>query len=318
MPTTATPSIAELAKLDLFESVELRTVASLLRGSPVRSLAAGDLLISAGEPNRFLYLVLSGRLSVRLRSPQAAPITWIGPGETVGELSLIDRAPASAYVVVEQAARVVCVDEDLTWMLVDTSHAVASNLLRLLARRLRLGNEMLSDERDRLAEYRFHATVDGLTGLFNRYWLDRMLPRQIERSRATGESLALVMVDVDHFKRINDDFGHPAGDRVLRQVADILRDNLRPADMAARYGGEEFALLLPGCGLRDALALAERLRRAVESMPWPESAGPAPGTVTISAGVGTMDDVASAEQLVARSDDALYRAKRAGRNRVAT
>ncbi len=306
----------ELRHVELFRSVDIGVIEPLLRHCAVRVLAPGEVLLRAGEPNRHLFLVLEGRLSVRLDSPDSPPITYIERGETAGEMSLIDNQPASAWVCAEQDSRVMIIDEQLMWMLVNTSHAVSSNLLYTLVKRLREGNQVISHDREQIDDFRFHATVDALTGLFNRYWLDQMLPRQMQRSRADGEPLSLLMIDIDHFKGFNDRHGHLAGDAALRAVARALLDHLRPNDMAARFGGEEFAVLLPETDRQAARAVGERLRAAVAAAPVVLEDGTPLPSLSCSVGVGEMTPEARPRDLIAAADAALYAAKRAGRNRV--
>lgn len=307
---------AELRRLDIFRSVDLAKITPLLLNCPVRVLAPGDLLIKAGEPNENLYLLLSGLLGVHIESVTAEPIANLRPGESVGELSLIDHQAASAFVVAHAPSRVLVIDEELMWLLAGTSHGVAGNLLHTLATRLRSGNDTITQDRELLREYRFHATVDTLTGLYNRYWLNKMLPRQMGRSRTSGEPLALVMVDIDHFKRVNDNYGHLTGDRTLCAVAGALRDQLRPADMAARYGGEEFIVVLPGTTLAGARIAAERLRAATPAVRMFGPEGETLPPVTVSVGIAEMDAIRDMEVFIDSCDKALYRAKLGGRDRV--
>ncbi|MEG0185322.1 MAG: GGDEF domain-containing protein [Stenotrophomonas sp.] len=157
------------------------------------------------------------------------------------------------------------------------------------------------------------ARRDGLTGVANRREFDTLLVAEWNRARRSGSELALLLVDIDHFKAFNDEHGHPAGDRCLQAVAMVLQSTAgRAADSVARYGGEEFAVIVPGSPLSGVLALAERLREAVEALPLPE------GSVSISVGVGYLHPpaLASADQLLADADAGLYAAKRAGRNQV--
>ena len=164
-------------------------------------------------------------------------------------------------------------------------------------------NAKLVDEVRRLA------TSDGLTGVANRRTFDETLAREVARASRSGEPLSLVLVDIDHFKTINDTHGHQTGDDVLRHVGRVLADGARLADLPARYGGEEFALILPGAAQQSALTVAERVRAAIAS--WPHA------TITASAGVATMSGGrGSAEQLLAAADEALYAAKRKGRDRA--
>jgi diguanylate cyclase (GGDEF)-like protein len=161
------------------------------------------------------------------------------------------------------------------------------------------------------------AEVDGLTGVCNRRHFQVLLARETERALASGEPLSLILADVDHFKQVNDRYGHPAGDSALQHVARILSRRPRRSDVVARYGGEEFAVLLPGTAAEAAKGLAEELRREVETVPAPIVPGAPPVAVTASFGVATLPDHAGREaDLVAAADRALYRAKQAGRNRV--
>jgi diguanylate cyclase (GGDEF)-like protein len=171
------------------------------------------------------------------------------------------------------------------------------------------------------------ATTDGLTGLANHKTFFSRLRGEAARARRYGFSLTVLMLDLDDFKTVNDRFGHPAGDRVLKAVADVLRTQLRQnVDLPARYGGEEFAAVLPHTGagadggsLADAadgaLATAERIRGAIAGVRLP---GPrAPAQVTVSVGIATMPaHAADADELVSKADQALYAAKRAGKDRV--
>lgn len=164
--------------------------------------------------------------------------------------------------------------------------------------------------------------TDPLTGLGNRRFFDEQLAREIEDARASGRSLALVCLDIDHFKAINDRHGHPVGDKVLALIARHLRDGLRPLDVLARTGGEEFCVIAPRTDLAGAMALAERLRTAVASAS-PLHIGRDRIEARLSGGVAMLGDVPEglpgevlAQRLYDRADQALYLAKRAGRNRV--
>jgi two-component system, cell cycle response regulator len=154
------------------------------------------------------------------------------------------------------------------------------------------------------------AATDGLTGVANRYTFQHDLEREIERAARAGDDVALAMLDIDHFKRLNDAYGHQAGDEVLRRVAKQLSDSSRPYDTVARYGGEEFALVLPTTDRAEAREIVERLRREI-------AAASGKPRVTISAGLALFPtDATNADELVAAADEALYESKRAGRNRV--
>jgi diguanylate cyclase (GGDEF)-like protein/PAS domain S-box-containing protein len=155
------------------------------------------------------------------------------------------------------------------------------------------------------------STTDVLTGLANRGRLEELLAQEIHRYERYGSGCALIMVDVDHFKQVNDTCGHAVGDQVLRQLATLMRDNTRLSDCAGRWGGEEFLIVCPNTSLEGARQLAEALRQRIE-----ESVFPVIGQRTCSFGVTAICPGDNARQLLQRADDALYRAKYAGRNRV--
>lgn len=160
------------------------------------------------------------------------------------------------------------------------------------------------------------AILDGLTGIHNKRYLLDHLEREIDRSTRHERPLALILIDVDHFKSINDTLGHLAGDLALREVAHCLRPIIRKYDLLARYGGEEFAVVLSETSREDAIAIAEKLRRAVEIHPFAFEGRPF--RVTISLGVATVvrNEPLDPSELIRLADSHLYSAKRAGRNRM--
>jgi diguanylate cyclase (GGDEF)-like protein len=157
------------------------------------------------------------------------------------------------------------------------------------------------------------ATTDGLTGLHNRRHFTDLAVRQVSVARRHHRSLTAMMIDVDHFKRVNDTYGHAVGDEVLRAVGDVLRSCVRDQDIVGRYGGEEFSLVLPELD-GDPVDAAERLRAAVAKAAVP--AQPGPVRVTVSIGIAELKPDDTLSDLLSRADDGLYRAKVEGRNRV--
>ncbi|MBV8051466.1 MAG: sensor domain-containing diguanylate cyclase [Acidobacteriaceae bacterium] len=157
------------------------------------------------------------------------------------------------------------------------------------------------------------AYLDGLTGIFNRRFFEMRIAEEIERARRLQSGLGVLMIDIDHFKRLNDEFGHLLGDEVLRQVSSIFHQQVRKIDVVCRYGGEEFAILLSQTTPQHSLAIANKLRRIVETWQFPGVARP----VTISAGAANYPEHGTTrDELVQAADAGLYAAKQAGRNRV--
>ena len=161
------------------------------------------------------------------------------------------------------------------------------------------------------------ATTDGLTGLFNHRHFKGLLESEVSRSQRMDFPTSLVMFDVDNFKTYNDTHGHPAGDLVLRGVADLLQSRLRGTDVPCRYGGEEFAVILLDTGKQMAMAVAEETRSRIEATPFDGQESQPGGTLTVSVGVATFpENAGDHDDLVRAADEALYAAKRAGRNQV--
>jgi two-component system, cell cycle response regulator len=165
---------------------------------------------------------------------------------------------------------------------------------------------------------RFAATHDFLTKLLNRAEVLAGLRRELARSERTGQPVAVIMGDLDHFKLINDSHGHPVGDEVLKNVALRLRSELRPYDLAGRYGGEEFLLILPTCNLAAATRRAEQLRLSISQDPIQTPSGTLPVTLSMGVTVSCAEVQFSVQELLRQADHALYRAKETGRNCVQT
>jgi len=185
---------------------------------------------------------------------------------------------------------------------------------RQLIESLEQNNLMMEKSNKALTEL---AVRDGLTGLFNLRHFMEILNEELTRTARYGRTLCLIMLDVDHFKIYNDTHGHPAGDEVLKTLADIITSRLRDVDRSARYGGEEFVLLLPETDRKSGKVVAEDIRAQMESYPFKGRESQPLGAVTVSFGVAQFpSDGEDAAVLIKQADDALYRAKNGGRNQV--
>jgi diguanylate cyclase (GGDEF)-like protein len=183
-------------------------------------------------------------------------------------------------------------------------------------RRVEEERERLISDLTRAKEALYHqATHDGLSGLWNRATILERLGQELNRSRRNGALISVVIADVDYFKRVNDAYGHLAGDEVLRQISDLIAHSIRSHDLAGRYGGEEFIMVLPGCDKENARLVCERLREELNNNPIKTPEGVFRITMSFGVATGSATEL-DLDALVRAADRALYRAKKRGRNRV--
>lgn len=298
----------------LFHGMDLASVEYMLERCSVRNLIAGEALLQPDIPNHHLYLILEGELSVHLVAQETMKYTSLVAGDCAGDISLVDGKSPSALVIAATPTRVLAVPHDTVWSLVNHSHEVARNLLEIIAGRMRNDNRALISSQNKKTQYEHQASVDVLTGIHNRRWMNEAFPRAMRRCSLNKLPVAIMIADIDFFKRVNDTHGHLVGDTALRTVAECMAKNLRPFDLLVRYGGEEFALLLPDTGSKEAGIVAERLRTLVADSKIQHDA--VSFQVTISIGVTLARDERTLETLLGEADRALYRAKELGRNRV--
>ncbi len=267
-------------------SVELAVLSAEVL-APARTGGFTAKLVHAGETPQVLYPAGMPISDSDLRGP-----VFRLPGAKSSEFQLV-FAPGMDLFGAQSSRTIVL----LFGLLFATGGAVATTLI------------LASSSAHRRA-----SRLDALTGLRNRLEFHEMLGRERRRATRYGRPLAVALLDLDHFKRLNDTFGHGAGDLVLQGVAQLLESSVRGADFVFRHGGEEFAVLLPETSPEDAFAVVQRLRErfAEGALPGLETYG----IVTLSAGVATLEGDESVDSILARADSALYEAKRAGRNRV--
>ena len=318
-----------LDSLQLFRGVYPDDIQALLQRCERRDIAGGETLLSPDERNNNVFIVMSGSLNVHVGSPDKSSrlasfmmkpdtpaLTTMEAGECVGEMSIIEDRDPSAWVIAAENSHLLVIHKSVLWNMVDASHEFAKNLLVVLSKRVRSHNRVIARNVGEMRKFERHATTDALTSLANRHAMKTAFPKLIELCRSKGKPLSLMMIDVDNFKQFNDMLGHIAGDRALSVVSKILRQQFRPRDLLVRYGGDEFAVLLPDVKLDEALAIGERVRRAISGETGDGSDSLIQIPVRISMGVAQLQDNGSLDRLVRDADAALYRAKRAGRDRV--
>jgi diguanylate cyclase (GGDEF)-like protein len=305
-----------LAGLDLFRGVRPEDVQDLLQKCDRQDVQTGELLLSPGSRNEYVFVVLSGSLNVHVGSPDAPIVVTMVAGSCAGEMSIIEDRDPSAYVVAAEPTHLLVIHQTILWDMVDASHEFSKNLLVVLSERVRSHNHFIAASFGNLQKFERNATTDALTGLSNRHAMEETFPREVARCLQSNQPVSMIMIDVDRFKSFNDKFGHVAGDRALSAVAHVLTKHFRPRDHLVRFGGDEFAVLLPGISETEALLVAERVRDAVSGSTRGSTDSLIRIPVEISMGIAQLGENGTFESLLRAADEALYRAKRAGRNAV--
>jgi diguanylate cyclase (GGDEF)-like protein len=308
---------SELSRLLLFQGVNPEDIRQWINRCRIQDFATESTLLVPDKENNYMYVLLSGEVSIHLTDNSYPPIACVHEGECVGEMSVFDGKTPSAFVKATKDTRVLAIPRDVLLTMVDYSHGVARNLLYLLSSRLRTGNAVISGSQQLQKEYEQHANVDVLTGLNNRRWINNYFQRIFSRIsyQETFPVLSIIMVDVDHFKKFNDSYGHVAGDCALRVVARAMENSIRPSDRIARYGGEEFLVVLSDTNSATAFIVAERIRKGVEEAVIEQNSIRYPG-LTVSLGIAQLREDDNLTELVNVADKALYSAKNDGRNRI--
>ena len=307
---------AQLAASKLFQGVDLAVIDAELRESDTLCIEAGHVLLDPKHNNANIYIVLSGELLICLEPRIVNPIIRMSVGDCVGELSIIDASPPSAYVVSAIQTQLLIIAKPVLWRMLALQPLMALNLLHVLSHRIRENNVVLLGSLELQRAYRNKAETDTLTGLHNRAWFEDVFPRQLELCERTGQAASLLMLDIDHFKQVNDQYGHQSGDEALRHFGRLLRRNLRSTDLCARYGGEEMIVLMPGTEASHARLTADRLREQIAISTLTLDDG-RELKLSVSGGIAEWQSGTSLANLINSADLALYRAKNGGRNQIA-
>jgi diguanylate cyclase (GGDEF)-like protein len=315
-PEPIHPSLVDIGHARLFNGAEPEILEGWLGACEVRDLAADEVLIAAGAVNTAIYIILSGRLCAHLGAPDGETTGMFEAGESVGELSMIDQRPAPSSVFADAPTRLLVIPREVFWALVESSHAVARNVLVCLRQQLHHRNDLAANNQRLHKDYLRQTLVDALTGLHNRRWFENALKRQALRSGMSSDPLSLVLLDIDRFDRTNRAFGDEAGDAILRAVAHHLGNAIRPTDLIARFGADGFAIALPGATLENARVVARRLQADIaEAVIVMDDGGILP-PVTASGGVAELRGGAGVEGLMCDATSALKEARNQGTNMV--
>ncbi|MEM7392143.1 MAG: GGDEF domain-containing protein [Verrucomicrobiota bacterium] len=277
--------LARLPRCGLFDGVDASIYLPYLEQLPVRNLAPGDILLTPEKSNDTLFILLSGEMNIHLGAVDAPVTRRLAPLDFLGSISVLEKTMPTAWVIAHTEVSVLPIKDELLWNLVEHAGLVARNLLHNMARIIRDNTDIMIERQLTLRELAYKVERDGLTGLFNRRWFDQHLDPILHSTREDGQSCALLMIDIDDFKRYNDQNGHLGGDQALVAMGDVMSEATRAGDRSVRYGGEEFALLLtPGTDMKTAAKVAERLRSAVRDCIIKTPEGVVLPSITVSIG----------------------------------
>ncbi|HKJ28421.1 MAG TPA: GGDEF domain-containing protein [Anaerolineales bacterium] len=328
--------IATLKAIDIFQSLTDEMLHNLSDRLQTVSLEAGEVLFNKGDQGDSLYLVQSGIMKIVSTNSEGHEVilNQVRDGGIVGEMALIDQEPRSAGVIAIQPSVLLKLSSEDFMEIIQATPAIGLMISRNLTQRLRqnttqIENAVPTDALEARIEARTAdlardnqklkemATIDPLTQVFNRRHFFELAQQALQQSQQDGRSIAAIMVDLDHFKAINDTYGHRAGDQVLQAAAQFIQASIRENDILARYGGEEFAVVLPNTTLDEATEIAERICTHIDSQSVQVDETVIP--ITASVGVAGFLDASELDtaHLLDRADQALYQAKNTGRNRVA-
>ncbi len=316
-PALMTREISEVSQKDGLFFFHITSLKPLNPGNAPDDFEkrALELFERTGEREYYGDVVKEGRIRFRYMAPLFVEESCLqchaAQGYKVGDV----RGGISVWFDIDHVSRQLKANIVAMVLLTILTTGLLIVLIYLFFRQLRIKLDEARALLDRMSK------TDLLTEISNRRHLAERFQEELERSKRSGNDLCCIMLDVDHFKAINDTHGHVKGDDVLRALAGILKDSVRPYDVLGRYGGEEFMMILPDTHLEDAAKLAERIRHVVESDLGNKSGLPAGAKVTVSLGLSSAVEngaTSELEAVVKRADGALYKAKEAGRNRVET
>ncbi len=290
--------------------------------SPVE-LADGQTLFREGDEGNELFVLKAGAVGVSIRLPDGSEqeIAKFAPGDFFGEMSIFDNAPRSATCRALQASSLYSLSKKSFAEITAHHPRIALKLmyrmLNVTTQRLRNTSGFVADMVHWGESARRRAITDELTGVYNRRFLDDSLAGYVAEAGEKGAPLSFAMVDLDHFRQINELYGHEKADAAIRGAVGVFRSSLRQSDVVARYGGDEFVLLFPGTDGKTAVGIATAICASVAALDILAGLEGPIRSVTTSMGVATYpDDAADPQGLKAAADAALYRAKEEGRNRV--
>jgi diguanylate cyclase (GGDEF)-like protein len=315
--------ISLLQNVYIFSSLSADEIENVVNHLHTITVKEGEAIFNEGDEGNELYIVKSGIVSTSIRLPDGGEkeIVEFKAGDFFGEMSIFEDAPRSATCLTKTESSLFRLHQKDFFHLINsfpsTAIKIMYRMLNVTTQRLRSTGEFLSEMVRWGDDARKRAITDELTGCYNRRFLDDALKDYFESSKSSRTPLSLIMVDLDHFREINESYGHEVGDKVILEVVSVYKKNLREKDIIARYGGDEFTVIMPDTKLSECKTIAENICREVAQLTVLKDFKGPHNRVTTSQGVTSYPEHAKdMESLRETADQALYQAKENGRNRV--
>jgi len=283
----------------------------------------GEIILREHEPGDDFYVIRSGQTVVIKGEFQNPTILGFrSTGEAIGEMALLENLPRSATVIALDVVCLLTFSREAFYQFLRENPSFSLNLMNILSGRIRKSEEErmrgYAREKEQVVVVETlskQATHDPLTGLFNRRYLDQILYGEIAHALQSGSMVGILMVDVDHFKRINDRYGHKAGDLMLQALGELMKNSVRLADIVCRYGGEEFVIVMPGASEATVSKCAEEVRSKFQGLRVASENQEIRATISLGVAIYPLHG-SNVDEVFVNADRALYRAKQQGRNRV--
>ncbi len=293
--------ISLLQESPLFQKVKSSTLSSLLTNTTRVRLAAGQILLTPGQRNDRIYVVLSGRLRAQLNADDAKPLALFGIGECVGEMSMFDDNLVSAYVIATTDCELLAIEHVEAWSVLNRSLQASHNLLALLSNRIRSTNRTLAEWVEYAQSSGALNYINPVSGIYNRHWLSENIGRLILRHTMNQQPSAFILLKVDNFGLFAADFGKLGSEQAQRTIAETIQRCLRPNDVAVHIETDQFAIFLPQTGTDSAHVVAGRLLEEIDHMVIGTLSGDALPPVSLSIGVGLPQPADTLDSLIART-----------------
>lgn len=272
----------------------------MLMNTTRRKLAAGEILLTPGQRNDRLYVVLSGRMSAQINAEDTKPLALFGTGESVGEMSMLDDSPVSAYVIAITDCELLVIEHQEVWSVLNRSLQASHNMLAMMASRIRSSNRRLAESAANAQSYGALNHVNNVTGLYNDKWLADKIGRLILRHSRNQQPSALILLKIENHGMFVAGFGAAGSDQAQHTIAETISLHLRPDDIAVHLAADRYAIFLTRTQSQLAQAVAARLLETLDQMVIGSPSGDAMPALQVSVGVAHPQSDDTLDSLIAR------------------